>query len=280
MLMDGQVIVVSGAASGIGKELCRVFSQRGAKLGLIDRDLAELNALASELRLAGVRCSAVVADVRQSGSVREAVRTISESLGLIDIVVACAGICRASSVDDPKGHEMEEVVSTNLMGTVHLFEAVLPSMLQRRRGHLVGISSLAGIRGIPYEAGYSASKAAVAAYLESVRSELRPRGVSVTTIFPGYVLTPLLEKVNGLTGADMSNGKACTTAIAAARIVKAIDNRSARVYFPWALATGVRLSQFLPPVVYDWVMRRTFSRLPIARVPVAVAVPASEPTKS
>lgn len=277
--MDRQVIAVSGAASGIGKELCRLFALRGANLGLIDHDKSELHTLASELRSSGVACSSVVADVRQGEQVRDALRTIVGSLGPIDIVIPCAGICRASTIDDLKGHEMEDVVLTNLMGTVHMIEAVLPSMLKRRRGHIVGVSSLAGVRGIPYEAGYSASKAGVAAYLESVRSELHPRGVSVTTVFPGYVLTPLLEKVNGLTGGDMSNGKACTAAVAAARIVKAIEKRSSRLYFPWGLGVGVRLSQLLPPMLYDWVMRRAFGRLPISRGVLTPSNPLSEPAK-
>ena len=274
MLMDGRVIAVSGAASGIGKELCRLFAQRGAKLGLIDHNQFELDTFANELRSSGVTCSAVVADVRRGEQIRDAVNAIVGSLGPIDIIIPCAGICRAATVDDLKGHEFEDVVLTNLMGTVHMIEAVLPSMLERRNGHIVGVSSLAGVRGIPFEAGYSASKAAIAAYLESIRSELRYRGVFVTTVFPGYVLTPLLEKVNSLAGADMSNGKACTAAMAAAQIAKAIDQRRARVYFPWTLAIGVRLSQLLPPVIYDRVMRRAFGRLPISRVQNPVTEPA------
>ena len=86
----------------------------------------------------------------------------------------------------------------NFLGMIYVAEAVLPTMLQRKSGHIVGISSMAGLRGIPFEPAYSASKAAVAAYLESLRSELRQRGIAVTTVFPGYVQTPLLDEINGM----------------------------------------------------------------------------------
>ena len=140
----------------------------------------------------------------------DAVQEIVGALGPADILIPCAGICRASTVDDLKIAELEEIVRINFLGMVYLIEAVLPSMLERGSGHIAGISSMAGLRGIPFEPAYSASKAAVAAYLESLRSELRQRGITVTTVFPGYVQTPLLDEINGMMGADMSRGKALT----------------------------------------------------------------------
>jgi short-subunit dehydrogenase len=162
--------------------------------------------------------------------------------------------------------EVEEIVRTNFLGMVYTIDAVLPSMLERKRGQIVGISSLAGVRGIPFEPAYSASKAAVTAYLESLRPHLRQRRIFVTTVFPGYVGTPLLDGINELMGADMSNGNASTPAAAAARIVKAIERRSSYSYFPLTLGLGVHLSQLLPPRLYDQVMGRMFSRLPISRL--------------
>ncbi len=173
-------------------------------------------------------------------------------------MIPCAGICRASTVQDLKIPELEDILHTNFLGMVYLIEAVLPSMLERARGQIVGISSLAGVRGIPFEPAYSASKAAVAAYLESLRPELRRRGIAVTTVFPGYVQTPLLDEINGSMGADMSNGKAVTAVAAAAMIAKAIERRSAYSHFPWSLGVSVSLSQLLPPRLYDHVMERMF----------------------
>jgi short-subunit dehydrogenase len=260
-----QVVIVTGAASGIGRELCRLFADRRAKIGLVDREKSKLKSFADELCQAGVPCAAVVADVCQREQVQNAVHQIIAALGPVDILIPCAGICRASTVDDLKMSEVEEIVRTNFLGMVYMIEAVLPSMLKRKRGHIAGISSMAGLRGIPFEPAYSASKAAVAAYLESLRSELRRRGIIVTTVFPGYVQTALLDEINGMMGADMSAGKAFTSNAAADRIMKGIERRRSYVYFPARLGLSVRLSRLMPPRMYDRVMVRVFSRFPISR---------------
>ena len=260
-----RVIAVTGAASGIGQELCRLFAHRGARIGLLDREQSKLDAFADELFQTGVPCAAVVADVGEREQVHAAVREIVGALGPVDIVIPCAGICRASTVDDLKISELEEIMRTNFLGMVYMIEAVLPSMLDRKRGQIVGISSMTGVRGIPFESAYSASKAAVAVYLESLRSELRPRGIAVTTVFPGYVQTPLLDEINGLMGADMSSGKAFTPIAAAAKIAKAIERGHSYAYFPRALGLSVRLSRLMPPRLYDRVMGRMFNRFPISR---------------
>lgn len=260
-----QVVIVTGAASGIGQELCRLFARRGARIGLVDRDKSKLEAFADELRQADVPCAAAAADVRQREQVQDAVRQIVGALGPADILIPCAGICRASTVDDLKISELEEIVQINFLGMVYVIEAVLPSMLERSSGQIAGISSMAGVRGIPFEPAYSASKAAVGAYLESLRSELRQRGIAVTTVFPGYVQTPLLDAINGMMGADMSSGKAFTPSAAAARIMEGLERRRSCIYFPRPLGLSVRLSRLMPPRMYDRVMSRMFSRFSISR---------------
>ncbi len=260
-----QVVIVSGAASGIGLELCRLFARRGAKIGLIDCDKVRLEALADELLQAGARCAASVVDVRRREQVQDAVGEIAAALGPADILIPCAGICRASTVDDLKIAELEEIVRINFLGVVYLVETALPAMLERGSGHIAGISSMAGLRGIPFEPAYSASKAALAAYLESLRSELRQRGITVTTVFPGYVQTPLLDGINGMMGADMSRGKALTAGAAAAAIMTGIERKWSYVYLPRSLGVSVRLSQLMPPRLYDRVMSRIFSRFSISQ---------------
>ena len=273
MQSTGQVIIVTGAASGIGQELCRLFARRGARIGLVDRDKSKLEAFADELRQAGVPCAAAAVDVGQREQVQDAVHQIVGALGPADVLIPCAGICRASTVDDLKISELEEIVRINFLGMVYMIEAVLPSMLERGSGQIAGISSMAGVRGIPFEPAYSASKAAVAAYLESLRSELRPRGITVTTVFPGYVQTPLLDEINGMMGADMSSGKAFTPSAAAARIMNGIERRRSYIYFPKGLGFSVRLSQLMPARMYDRVMGRMFSRFPISRRDSAAPAP-------
>jgi short-subunit dehydrogenase len=180
-------------------------------------------------------------------------------------LIPCAGICRASTVDNLRISELEEIFKINFFGTVYMIETVLPSMLERKRGQIAGISSLAGVRGIPFEPAYSASKSAVATYLESLRCELRHRGITVTTIFPGYVQTPLLDKINGMMGADMSGGRALPPNAAATIIMEGILQHRAYVYFPAPLALSIRLSRIMPPYVYDRIVGRIFSAFPISR---------------
>jgi len=266
MSLADQVVVVTGAASGIGQAISRLFARKGARIGLLDQEQAGIDAIAAEFKRAGISSVALSVDVRQREKVREAVGDVARMLGPIDILVPCAGICRASTVEDLKVAQLEEILRTNFLGMVYLIDAALPSMLERGRGQIIGISSLAGVRGIPYEPAYSASKAAVTAYLESLRPELRRRGIAITTIFPGYVQTPLLDEINGLMGADMSRGKAMTAESAATQIIRAIERRRSCSYFPRPLGLGVNLSQILPPRLYDFVMERMFSRFPISRV--------------
>jgi len=259
-----QVIIVTGAASGIGRELCRLFARRRARIGMVDWDKSNLETIAEELRQTGVRCATAAVDVSQREEVQKAIQGLSGALGPADILIPCAGICRASTVDHLQVPELEKIVRINFLGTVYVIEAVLPSMLARQRGHIAGISSMAGMRGIPFEPAYSASKAALAAYLESLRSELKPRGITVTTVFPGYVQTPLLDEINGMMGADMSRGNALTAKAAAARIMRGIERRSSYVYVPRSLGLSVRLSRLIPPRMYDRVMTRMFSRFSIS----------------
>jgi len=266
MKSDGQVIIVTGAASGIGRELCHLFGRRGAKIGLIDREEGRLATVADELRQHGVSCAAVAVDVTQHMELRIAVRQIVGVLGNPDILITCAGICRASTVEELRISDAEDIIRINFFGTVYSIAAVLHSMLERRSGHIVVMSSMAGLRGIPFEPAYSASKAAVAAYLESLRVELRRRGITVTTVFPGYVQTSLLEEINGMMGADMSAGKAFTAKAAAVRIVRGIERQNSYIYFPRLLGLKVRLSRVMPARFYDRVMAHTFGPFPISRV--------------
>jgi NADP-dependent 3-hydroxy acid dehydrogenase YdfG len=142
-----QVVIISGAASGIGLELGRLFARRGASVGLIDRDRTKLEEFADELLRAGARCTISIIDVRQREQVQGAVQEIVRALGPPDILIPCAGVCRASTVDDLKIADLEEIVRINFLGVIYMIEAALPAMLPRKSGHIVGISSMAGLRG-------------------------------------------------------------------------------------------------------------------------------------
>src|SRR5262249_12323704 len=151
-------------------------------------------AFADELRQAAVPCGAAVVDVRQREQLHDSVQAIVGILGPIDILISSAGICRASTVDELNISALEEIVRGNFLGMVYAIAAVLPLTLERKNGQIVGLSSVAGTRGMPFEPAYSASNAAVATYLESLRSKLRQRGITVTAGFPGSVNAPFVDE--------------------------------------------------------------------------------------
>jgi short-subunit dehydrogenase len=249
--LKDRIAVVTGAASGMGRALCPLMAREGARLGLLDRNEAGLASLEGELKAAGFTCTYAAADVTDCAAVRSAVETLAGRLGPVDLLVACAGITGATLLDEPAVEETERLARVNYLGVVHTIDAVLPGMLQRGAGQVVALSSLAGCRGMPFSAAYCASKAALTAYLESIRPPLRRRGVYVTTVLPGFVRTPLMETARVRLPVAMLEPEQ-----AARHILRAILGRR-RVYaFPWTTSLGVRLLCCLPAGLYDWLMAR------------------------
>jgi short-subunit dehydrogenase len=257
-----RVALVTGAASGIGRALCRQLGREGAALGLVDRNAAALEPLQAELSAAGVRCASAVADVRSRDQIRRAVEEVTQPLGPADLLIPSAGICGLSHIEDLNIPLLEEIVQVNFLGVVYTLEAVLPSMLARGRGHVVGIASLAALRAIPFESAYCASKAALAAYLEGLRPTLRRRGIHLTTVYPGFVQTPLLEN---LLAASRSRAPASVMEPDAAALVilAAVHRRSRETSFPRTTGLMMRAARLMPAGLYDWVMTRIATRIPL-----------------
>lgn len=255
-----QVVVVTGAAGGIGRALCMRLGREGARLGLIDKNAVALEKLQNDLTAAGFRCTSANADVGNRDQARAAIRSLEAKLGPVDILVAAAGICAISPIDDPRIGQLEEMVRVNLLGTAFVVEAVLPQMIERRRGHIAGIASLAASCPLPFESAYCASKAAVAAYLESLRAPLRRRGITITVAYLGFVKTALLDSLLEETGAPPPPGTVDADK-AAAKISDGIRRGARVIRFPASTACLVRMAGWLPAALYDWVMIRIAARL-------------------
>ena len=179
--------VVTGASRGIGKALASALAGRGAEVGLIARKSDELTALAAALPTG----TAIEADVTDPKGLTESVRNFSSEHGGLDLAVANAGIAHYGPYLDLDAEQAQRMVEVNFTGTLNLVDAALPVMLERGRGHLVVVSSGAGIRAFPWAAVYGATKAAQKAFAEALRHELSGSGVSLTTVFPGEVKTSL-----------------------------------------------------------------------------------------
>ena len=168
-MFQDQVTVITGASSGVGQALARELAARGAKVGLLARREAELAALTAELSGRGAAAAYAVADVTDRPGVLAGVARLAAALGPVDLLVANAGVALPTRLEPPNTPEIELMLRVNLFGVVYAFEAVLPEMLRRGRGHLAAVSSLAAYKGLPNQPGYSASKAAVNAYCEGLR---------------------------------------------------------------------------------------------------------------
>jgi short-subunit dehydrogenase len=240
-----KVVLVTGASSGIGRALAVELGRRGARVALTARRAEELLKVAEEVERAGGQASALPADVRRAEEMKAAAARVRERWGGVDVLIANAGMSTTTFGADLDAAEATDVISINVIGVVNSVAAVLPDMLARRRGHLVAISSLASYRGLPKSGAYSASKAAVSTFFESMRVDLRRSGIDVTIIHPGFIRTPMTanrkRKLPFLLEADD----------AACRILRAVERRARTYAFPWQLAGLVRMLKYLPGPVYD-----------------------------
>ncbi len=244
-MADGGSVIVTGASSGIGRALARALAAGGRRVGLVARRREALEALAVEIADDGGTAVAAAADVGDRDSLRSAVGEVVDRLGPVDVLVANAGYGVPTRLDPLNTADVEETFRVNVLGVVYSIEAVLPAMIRRGTGHLVAISSLAAYKGLPGESAYCASKAAVNAYMEGLRIELRPRGVAVTTVCPGFVDTPMNTM-------DAAAAPFLMTAEAAARrVARVVDRRRPGVVrFPRRMAALMALLARLPdPIV-------------------------------
>jgi NADP-dependent 3-hydroxy acid dehydrogenase YdfG len=245
----GQCVVITGASSGIGAATARYLAARGAKVGLIARRKDLLADLADSIRAQGQSALAATADVTDYDSLRAAVRSIEDQLGPCGVLVANAGIYRKTSVHDFDPAKANIVIATNLGGVVNAIGAVLPGMVERRRGRLALVASIAGLVALPATASYRASKAALIALADSLRVDLHPHGVKVTLIGPGFVDTPMI------TDAERASIKDLVTADdAARRIARAIERGRRECWFPWHTWLLARAAHWLPWGLYRRIM--------------------------
>jgi short-subunit dehydrogenase len=250
MSFANQVVVVTGASSGIGRALARALAAAGAKVGLIARRKEQLDALAGDVAAAGGRAAAAAADVSDREQVRAAVDELRQRLGPVDLLVANAGVGAPTLIDPLNVGDVEKMIRVNVLGVVYAIDAVLPEMLRRRRGHLAAVSSLAAYKGLPGESGYCASKAAVNTFLEGLRIQVRDRGIFVTTVCPGFVLTPMTE-IN-----DFDMPWLLQADEAARRIVRALRRKRTVYNFPWQTTLLMKATAWLP----DWLMARSMQK--------------------
>lgn len=233
-------VFITGASSGLGAALAQHYGALGAQLGLAGRRLDGLQGTAS-----GLDARLYQADVRDAAAMQSAAEAFLSEVGPPDIVIAAAGISVGTLTEETDDAPVfRAVMDANVLGLVHTFQPFIASM-QASGGVLCGISSVAGVRGLPGGGAYSASKAAATVYLEALRLELKARGIAVVTVAPGYIDTPM-TRVN-----PYAMPFRMSAPTAASKVARCIERRRAYTVIPWQMIWVARVLKWLPIPVYD-----------------------------
>lgn len=239
--LSGRAVLITGASSGIGAWLAREAARRGARVGLLARREERLAELAAEIEEAGGRAVWASADVIDAGELERGLDRVAAELGGADVVVANAGYGRPEPPHKFRPGRALAMYDVNLFGMLRTIDWALPRFLERRSGHLVGVASVASFLGMTNSASYCGSKAAMRVHLQSLRVSLKPYGIAVTTICPGFVESELTEKNK------FPMPFLWETERAARKIANAIEKRRGEVVFPWQVKLFIGLATRLLP---------------------------------
>ncbi|NNG26471.1 MAG: SDR family NAD(P)-dependent oxidoreductase [Ignavibacteriaceae bacterium] len=243
MDLKNKAVLLTGASSGIGYSLAHHLAKEGCKLALIARRQNLLNKLSGDIssdNLVTFQC-----DVGKREQVNEIFGKVRDHFGKIDIAILNAGVSGRTALKSYNGNQAKEIFDTNSLSIVYAIEQLLPDFMERKDGMIVGISSLADVRGFPKSGFYNASKAAATILLESLRIELKPFNVKVITVKPGFVRTPMTDKneFHMPFMIDVDN--------ASEIILAGIKNEKRVIEFPLPTVLATKLIKILPNFLFD-----------------------------
>jgi len=244
MNFENKIVLITGASSGIGKALAKRLSKEKCRLILTARRIELLEDLQKSLN-ADKDVSILKCDVSNKHEVTEVFKTIKDKFGLIDIAILNAGAGHNMKPEEYNSRYADEIFGANVLGMIYCIEQLLPDLLKRKSGTIVGVSSLADNRGFSGSGFYCASKAAASIYLEGLRVELKPYNIKVITVKPGFVKTPMTDKNNFEMPFIMPVEKAAEI------IVDGIQKEKRIIQFPWQMVLLTRLVGLIPGSVYE-----------------------------
>ncbi|MCP2314759.1 Short-chain dehydrogenase [Nocardia amikacinitolerans] len=263
---DGKSCLITGAASGLGRGTAHAVAAKGASLILTDIDAEGLRRTAEELRAAGATVHVAEAlDVSDHTAVVALAAKVHDEIGSVDIVMNVAGIATWGTVDRLTHDQWRRTIDIDLMGPIHVIEEFLPPMIEAGRGgHLVNVSSAAGLFGLPWHAPYSASKFGLRGVSEVLRFDLRRHGIGVSLVCPGAMSTPMVNRVD-IAGVDreaeaVQRGlklflrHAVTAEQAAKSIVRGVERNRYLIYTSQDIRIGHWAQRYFPPA-YNLAMR-------------------------
>ncbi|MGI8773943.1 MAG: SDR family NAD(P)-dependent oxidoreductase [Actinomycetota bacterium] len=257
MKLRGTVGVLTGASRGLGVYMAEALAKEGVNLALAARSADDLQVTAAKVEGLGVKAVVVPTDVTDPAALERLIATASSELGPIDLLVNNAGVERYRRYETAPLDEMEWIMRTNVLAPQILSRLVLPGMLERRKGHIVNIASVAGKTAVPFNSLYSSSKHALVGFSWSLREEVRSRGVSVSVLCPGYVTDAGMF-------ADWSRGKkppGVSSAVGpdkvVAGLIRAIEKDRAEVIVAGGLLKGVDVLHAISPALTTAIARKS-----------------------
>lgn len=258
--MSDNVVVVTGASTGIGQATAEAFAREGATVVLAARSEGRLVRIAGDIEQAGGRAVPMAVDVTDRSAVFEKMNGVAEAQGRIDVLVNNAGIGLLSPVNDMDPEELKRVFEVNFFGLIWCTQAVLPCMISQKRGRIINVSSVAGKRALPHISAYCASKFAVQAFSDSLRMEAAEHGITVSVVCPPRVdttfhNTPLMRQK----GQRMSAPSISAESVAA-EIVRTARKGRREVVVSFYGKFFV-FCHWLSPRLLDWIMKRLWTRL-------------------
>lgn len=255
--LQGKVVLITGASSGFGEDAARLFAKEGCKVVLTARRLEKLQQLAAEIQNSGGEAIAIPSDVNQSAEIEVMVQTALDLYGRIDILFNNAGFGAMDWFEelDPDRH-IETLVRVNLIGTMLVTRAVLPDMLDRGSGHIINMSSVAGLIASPLITTYSASKHGVRAFTDALRREVSPLGIKVSGIYPGPAETEFGSHLHKNRTRDVINriiDLRMTSDYVARRVVDVAKRPRRSLVIPWWFNIITTFDTIFP-IVVDWIL--------------------------
>ena len=257
-VLKGAQVLITGAAGGFGRQMIRQFSAAGCQLLIHDRDSAQLAAAATDTDV----LARFVSDLSTSAGCAELVRDVRQSGHDVDVLINNAGIGVGGRFDEVPDDRWEQVIDVNLLAPMYLCRAYMPSMMQRRTGHIVNISSVAGLIGARNVASYSAAKFGLRGFGEALAEEVREFGVKVSTVFPWFSKTPILESeyFGSQQRLDVPADIVTDPADVVAAIVRGIENDRELIY-PDSMSRRIQFVKRHFPRLTTYMMRRQLTSI-------------------
>ncbi len=262
--LKDKVVLITGASSGFGEDAARLFAKEGCKVVLAARRLDRLQALAEKIEQDGGEATAVPVDVAERDEIELMVQSALDVYGQIDILFNNAGFGRLDWLEnlDP-ARDIETQIEVNLLGVIQVTRAVLPHMLKQRSGHIINMSSVAGLIAVPTYAIYASTKFGVRGFTDALRRELLPLGVKVSGIYPAFARTEFSQHSRPASSNRPRLGSlrrfTMSSEYVAQQVVKLAKHPRRMVVVPWWYRIFIGFDAFLPGVV-DWFLKAGFSK--------------------